>query len=437
MNAGGGPDGKGAGRAAGRSSAVPKFYEKSHRERLEVLRDFAGLDEGEVDVLARSSGGIGFPQADRMVENAVGTLSLPVGIATNFRVNGADYMVPMAIEEPSVVAAASLGAKTARILGGFEAEAGGSYVTGQIQVLGAAPGSAAEVAGHEREILDAANAQSATLSRLGRGAKSVSCRDMRAGPERMLIVELLVDAGDAMGANVTNSMCEAVAPLVEGVTGGTALLRILSNYSTRRMAKAKATFERDAVGGDGAVGGIISAYRFARHDVYRAVTHNKGIMNGVAAVAAATGQDCRAIEAAAHAYAARDGTYRSLTEWRRDADGNLVGELEMPLAVGIVGGVTAVHPVARVCTRILGVRSAAELARVAVSAGLAQNYSAMRALATEGIQKGHMKLHARNLAAAAGAAPEEIDGIAAAMVREGNISLDRARGLAAGLRPPA
>ena len=245
----------------------------------------------------------------------------------------------------------------------------------------------------------------------------------------MLIVELLVDVADAMGANVTNSMCEAVAPLIERVTGGEVLLKILSNYSTRRMVRASAVFEKKEAGGEAVIDKMILAYQFAKHDVYRAVTHNKGIMNGVIAVANATGQDCRAIEASAHAYASRTGRYSSLTEWTKNADGNLLGRLEMPLPVGIVGGITGVHPAARVCTKILGVASAGELGCVIAAAGLAQNYSAMRALSAEGIQKGHMRLHARNIASAAGAAPDQIDEIAGKMISEKSISLNRAREL--------
>ena len=410
-------------------SAIPKFFALSHQERLNILRNSAALSDDEVRVLGQSSGGIGFVQADRMIENAVGTFSLPVGIATNFRVNNRDYLVPLAIEEPSVVAAASKGAKTARILGGFTAQADESYIIGQIQVLGAQKDAIVKITASEEEILKLANSQSSTLRRLDKGAKGISCKVIHTDADDMLVVELLIDAGDAMGANVTNSMCETVAPLIERISGGTVLLKILSNYSTRRMVRVTATFEAEAVGGPDAVNGVINAYRFAKYDVNRAVTHNKGIMNGITAAATATGQDSRAIEAAAHAYAARDGTYRSLTEWSQNSDGDLVGRLEMPLAVGVVGGVTKVHPVARICIKILGVKTAGELACVMAATGLAQNYSAIRALATEGIQKGHMKLHARNLAAAAGAPPDRVDGIALAMIASGSISLDHAKRL--------
>jgi hydroxymethylglutaryl-CoA reductase len=264
---------------------------------------------------------------------------------------------------------------------------------------------------------------------MGKGAKEISCKEIETPSGNMLIVELLIDVGDAMGANITNTMCEAVSPLIEKISGGRTLLRILSNYSTRRIAKAKAVFDKEAVGGEKVVDNIILAFEFADNDVYRAVTHNKGILNGTIAVANAIGQDSRAIEAAANAYAAKSGRYRSLSKWSKDNDGNLVGTLEIPLSVGIVGGIVNVHPVAKVCTKILGVSTAQELACVMIATGLAQNYSAIRALATEGIQKGHMRLHARNLAAAAGATPDQIDKIVQKMIEEKKITLDSAKEL--------
>jgi hydroxymethylglutaryl-CoA reductase len=279
------------------------------------------------------------------------------------------------------------------------------------------------------EILELANSKSNTLSKMGKGAKEIFCKELDTKSGKMLILELLIDVGDAMGANVTNTMCEAISPLIEKITGGRTLLRILSNYSTRRLVKATAVFEKEEVGGEKVVDNIVSAFEFADNDVYRAVTHNKGIMNGVIAVANATGQDSRAIEAAANAYAAKSGKYRSLSKWSKDNDGNLVGTLEIPLSVGTVGGIANVHPVAQVCMKILGVLSAQELACVITATGLAQNYSALRALSTDGIQKGHMRLHARNLAAAAGATPEQIDEIVQKMIEEKKISLDRAKEL--------
>ena len=411
-------------------SSISKFFEKSRKDRLDIIANFANLTSTELDILQSDNGGISFNKADKMVENTIGTFSLPLGIATNFKINGKDYVIPMVIEEPSVIAAASKGAKIARIKGGFEVLADESFSVGQIQMLDVDISSAIlQIKNSSNEILQLANSKSNTLSKMGKGAKEVFCKEIDTPSGKMLIVELLIDVGDAMGANVTNTMCESVSPLIEKITGGRALLRILSNYSTKRLVKAKAVFEKEAVGGEKVVDNIISAFEFADNDVYRAVTHNKGVMNGIIAVANAVGQDSRAIEAAANAYAAKSGKYRSLSKWSKDDDGNLVGILEIPLSVGIVGGIANVHPVAKICTKILGVSSAQELACVMTAAGLAQNYSAIRALATEGIQKGHMRLHARNLAAAAGATPEQIDEIVQKMIKEKKISLDRAKEL--------
>ena len=411
-------------------SSISKFFEKTREERLNLIRGFANLTEDELKILQNTDGGISFEKADKMVENAIGTFSLPLGIATNFKINSKDYLIPMVIEEPSVIAAASKGAKIARIRGGFEASADESFSIGQIQVLNVNDNNAIkQIQDSSKEILKLANSKSHSLSKMNKGAKEVCCKILDTPPGTMLIVELLIDVGDAMGANVTNTMCEAVAPLIESITGGKTLLRILSNYSTRRIAKVKAIFDKEEVGGEKVVDNILLAYQFADNDVYRAVTHNKGIMNGIISVANATGQDSRAIEAGANAYAAKSGRYRSLSKWSKDKNGNLVGYLELPLSVGIVGGIANVHPIAKICTKLLGVSSAQELACIMVTTGLAQNFSAIRALATEGIQKGHMRLHARNLAAAAGANPEQIDQIVQKMIQEKKISLDRAKEL--------
>src|SRR3989344_3451534 len=388
-------------------SSISKFFEKNRKERLDIIKKFAGLSDDEVKQIENSDGGITFDKADKMVENAIGTFSLP-----------------------SVIAAASKAAKIAKIHGGFKAKADKSYSIGQIQVVDVDIKSATSaIKKSEKEILDLANSKSKTLSKIGKGAKQISCREIKTDSGKMLIVELLIDVGDAMGANITNTMCEAVAPLIEKITKGRVILRILSNYSTKRMAKASAVFDRLAVGGEDIVDNIILAYQFALNDEYRAVTHNKGVMNGIIAVANATGQDTRAIEAAAHAYAARSGKYTSLTEWKKDKNGNLIGKIELPISVGIIGGIINVHPLVRICTKILGVKSAQELASVMATTGLAQNFSALRALASEGIQSGHMKLHARNIAPAAGAKPEQIDKIVKKMVGESNISLNRAKEL--------
>jgi hydroxymethylglutaryl-CoA reductase len=377
-------------------SSISKFFEKTLKERLGLIADFSGLSKDELKIIEDATGGISFDKADGMIENAIGTFSLPLGIATNFQINDKDYLIPMVIEEPSVIAASSKAAKIARVQGGFRAEADESYSIGQIQVVNIDVQSAIpKVIGASNEILDLANSKSETLSKLGKGAKEISCKDLPTNSGHMLIVELTIDVGDAMGANVTNTMCEAVAPMIEKLTGGKTLLRILSNYSTKRMVNASAVFDRDAVGGEKVVDDIILAFQFAENDPYRAVTHNKGVMNGVIAVANSTGQDSRAIEAAAHAYASAGGTYSSLTKWSKDKNGNLIGNFELPLSVGIVGGVIRHHPIAKICTKILGVSTAQELSCVLAVAGLAQNFAAMRALVTEGIQKGHMKLHAR------------------------------------------
>ena len=379
-----------------RDSSISKFFEKTLKERLDIVADFSQLSQDELKIIEDATGGISFEKADNMIENAIGTFSLPLGIATNFRINGKDYLIPMVIEEPSVIAASSKAAKTARIHDGFKAEADESYSIGQIQVVDTDVQAAIpKIIGASHDILNLANEQSNTLSKLGKGAKEISCKDIETDSGHMLIVELLIDVGDAMGANVTNTMCEAVAPMIEKLSGGKTLLRILSNYSTKRMVRVSAVFDKDEIGGEGVVDDMILAFQFADNDTYRAVTHNKGVMNGVVAVANATGQDSRAIEAAAHAYASKTGSYRSLTKWEKDGNGNLVGNFELPLSVGIVGGVIQHHPIAKICTKILGVTTTQELSCIIAAVGLAQNFSAMRALATEGIQKGHMKLHAR------------------------------------------
>jgi len=379
-----------------RDSSISKFFEKTLKERLDIVADFSQLSQDELKIIEDATGGISFEKADNMIENAIGTFSLPLGIATNFRINGKDYLIPMVIEEPSVIAASSKAAKTARIHDGFKAEADESYSIGQIQVVDTDVQAAIpKIIDASHDILNLANEQSNTLSKLGKGAKEISCKDIETDSGHMLIVELLIDVGDAMGANATNTMCEAVAPMIEKLSGGKTLLRILSNYSTKRMVRVSAVFDKDEIGGEGVVDDMILAFQFADNDTYRAVTHNKGVMNGVIAVANATGQDSRAIEAAAHAYASKTGSYRSLTKWEKDGNGNLVGNFELPLSVGIVGGVIQHHPIAKICTKILGVTTTQELSCIIAAVGLAQNFSAMRALATEGIQKGHMKLHAR------------------------------------------
>jgi hydroxymethylglutaryl-CoA reductase len=415
---------------AERGSRISGFYKLKPEERLKKVKEIAGLSDGEAELIAMN-GSLRLDLADRMIENVIGTFPVPLGIAVNFLINGKDYLIPMAIEEPSVVAAASNAAKMARPKGGFRTSSTGSVMIGQIQVVGLPDPNSARLSllSQKDAVLKKANEQDPVLVSLGGGAKDLRAKVIDTPRGQMLIAELLVDCKDAMGANAVNTMAEAVAPFVEEITGGRVLLRIISNLATERIMRAKATFSKDALGGAEVVDAILDAYAFACSDIYRASTHNKGIMNGVTAVVLATGNDTRAIEAGAHAYAARSGKYRPLTSWEKDRDGDLVGTLEMPLAVGLVGGATTTHPIARIAVKILGVKSATELGEVICAVGLAQNLAALRALATEGIQRGHMSLHARNVAIAAGAEGELVDKVASMMVEERKIRLDRAKEL--------
>ncbi len=412
----------------GKSSQISGFYKLAPAERLEVVKNFAGLSGEEVDAI-RSMGGLHLGLANRMIENVVGAIALPLGVAVNFLIDGKEYLVPMAIEEPSVVAAASNAAKMARVMGGFSTSNTGPVMIGQVQVVDVRDPYRAkmDILAAKEEILAKANEKDPLLVSLGGGARDLGVRvlDSLRGP--IVVAELYIDCRDAMGANAVNTMAEAVAPVVERVSRGKVCLRIVSNLADRRLVRAKAIFAREAVGGDEAVEGILDAYAFAAVDPYRCTTHNKGIMNGVIAVALATGNDTRALEAGAHAYAAKTGSYRPLTVWEKDERGDLVGTIELPLAVGLVGGATRVHPVARACVKILGVSSSLELASVMASVGLAQNLAALRALAVEGIQRGHMKLHARNVAVMAGAPLELVDEVARRMVEDGMIRMDRAK----------
>ncbi len=381
--------------------------------------------------------GLSSGAADHMVENAVGVFGLPLGIATNFLVNGRDVLVPMAIEEPSVIAGASFAARLIREGGGFMATSDEPVMIAQVQILDLVNPHAARLAllANKQRLLDFANTTDPVITGLGGGARDIEARIVEQSPVGpMLVMHLLYDCRDAMGANTVNTAAEALRPMIEEITGGRVGLRILSNLADRRLARAMAKVPPTALAFDEYDGEvvrdrIVEAWAFAAADPYRAATHNKGIMNGVDAVVIATGNDWRAIEAGAHAYAARSGRYTSLTHWGRDAEGDLVGTLEMPMAVGIVGGATKVHPAARAALKIMGIRTARELAEVIVSVGLAQNLAAIRALATEGIQRGHMSLHARQLASAAGATGNLIERVAAQMVAEKTIRLDRAQAL--------
>ncbi|MGQ0535341.1 MAG: hydroxymethylglutaryl-CoA reductase, degradative [Methanobacteriota archaeon] len=412
------------------SSRIHGFYKLARAERLAHVRAFAGLTDEEA---AAFEGALSFETADRMVESAVGVFGLPLGVATNFVVNGRDVLVPMAIEEPSVVAAASNAAKIARPHGGFTAAAGRAAMIGQIQLvdLPDAVAAAAAIRADRARLLSAVNDPDSTLVKLGGGAFDVETRTLHTRHGEMLVVHLLVDVKDAMGANAVNTICERAAPLVAELSGGRALLRILSNLADRRVATARAVFDRDELGGRRVVDDIVRAWAFADADIYRAATHNKGILNGVGAVAVATGNDWRAVEAGAHAFAASTGRYRSLSRFYQTPEGHLLGEISLPLALGTVGGATGVHPLAKVNLKLLRATRASELAEVAVSVGLAQNVAALRALAAEGIQKGHMRLHARNLAIMAGASGTSVEAVAARLSEEGNVTLRRARELVA------
>lgn len=413
-----------------RSSRISGLYKLSVERRLQVVKDFAGLSDDEAEAVHESAG-LDLETADRMIENVIGTMKIPLGIAANFLINGRDYLIPMAIEEPSVVAAASNAAKMMRAAGGILAQATQSLMIGQIQVVDVPDLQAArlKILNARRELLKAANEQDPVLVKVGGGARDLEVRVLDTATGPMVVTHLLVDVCDALGSNTVDTMAEAVAPLIEGLTGGRVYLRIVSNLADRRLVQARATVSREALGGEDVVDGIVCAQSFAAADPYRAATHNKGIMNGVVAVALATGNDTRALEAGAHAYAARSGAYKPLTDWRKNGVGNLVGTLEMPMAVGIVGGATKVNPLARAALKILQVQSARQLAEIMGAVGLAQNLAALRALATEGIQRGHMALHARNVAITAGAKEEEINKIVEQMVAEKKIRIDRAREL--------
>ncbi len=410
------------------SSEIPGFYKLSVRERLELVRKLTGISDDEAKTVA-NTGGLPVDVADRMIENVVGGITFPMGIAVNFKINGKDYLVPMALEEPSVVAAASNAAKMARLKGGFKVTNTGPVMIGQVQLVKVPDpdGAKAELLKRKGTILAKANEQDPLLVSLGGGAKDLNVKVISTLKGRMVIAELIVNTGDAMGANAVNTMAEAVAPMMEEYTGGRVFLRIISNLADRRLVRASAVFEKEAIGGEEVVDGVVYAYAFAEADPYRCATHNKGVMNGVVAVGIACGQDIRALEAGAHSYAARSGKYKPLTTWEKNAQGDLVGTLEMPMAVGLVGGASKVHPAARVAIKVLGVKTAIELAEIIGAVGLAQNFAALRALASEGIQRGHMRLHSRNVAISAGASGKLVDLVAQRMVAERKIRMDRAK----------
>ena len=411
-----------------KTSRIEGFYKLDMAERLRVVKEFGGLTDEEAMALA-GFGGMDPSIPDKMVENAIGSFQLPLGIATNFLINGKDYLVPMAIEEPSVVAAASNAAKMARDAGGFHTSSTAPIMIGQVQLTSIRDPSRVThlLLEHKSEIIDLANKQDPMLVKLGGGAKDLEVRVIHTLKGHNVVVHLHVDVRDAMGANAVNTMAEAVAPIIESISGGKVGLRILSNLASHRLARARALWPKDAIGGESVVDGVIEAYLFAEADPYRCATHNKGVMNGIDSVVIATGNDWRAIEAGAHSFAARSGMYKPLTTFEKTPEGDLAGTIELPMAVGLVGGATKVHPTAKACVRLLGVKTAQELGEVAAAVGLAQNFAALRALATVGIQKGHMALHARNIVASVDCPPELVDEVTRIIIAEKKIRMDRAQ----------
>ncbi|MCY3976106.1 MAG: hydroxymethylglutaryl-CoA reductase, degradative [Thaumarchaeota archaeon] len=406
-----------------------KFFKKNKMERLHLVKNFSKLTKDELLLLEKLTN-LEFQQADQMIENAIGTFSLPLGIATNFRINDKDYIIPMVIEEPSIIAASSKAAKIANIKGGFKAKSSTQYSMGQIYINNCNLDIVTkQIMKNKNKILQFANSKTHTLSKIKKGAKNISCREINVDGNQILVVEILVDVGNAMGANITNSMCEKISPLIEKITGGNSIMKILTNYYTSRMVTSSAIFDKKQIGGEEVVNKILLAYKIAMNDKYRAVTHNKGIMNGIISISNATCQDTRAIEAAAHAFAAQTGKYLPLTTWKKNQNNDLVGSIKLPLSVGTIGGIINVHPMAKLCLKILRVKSAKTLSCIIASVGLAQNFAALYALVTDGIQKGHMKLHAKNLAVAAGVKFENIDVVVNKMIQEDDISINNAKKL--------
>lgn len=413
-----------------KTSEFKGFYKLSPQQRLAEVAKFSSLSEEEVSLLAKT-GALSIEAADHMIENVFSVMPLPMGIAVNFTINGKDYLIPMAVEEPSVVAAASNAARMARVKGGFFTSNTGPIMRAQIQIVNVADPYAARFKLFEarEKLMEIANSQDPMLISLGGGIKDLEVQILPSPLGTMVVMHLIADTRDAMGANTVNTMAEALAPYIEQITGGKVYLRILSNLADKRLVRVRTVIDKETLGGEDVVDGIVWAYTFAAVDPYRAATHNKGIMNGIIPAVTATGNDTRAIEAGAHAYAARNGRYTSLTVWEKNKDGDLVGTIEVPMAVGLVGGATKVHPVARLAVKILGVKSAVELGEVIAAVGLAQNLTALKALATEGIQRGHMSLHARNVAVAAGADPDIIDQVVAEMVKVRKVRQDYAEEL--------
>lgn len=418
-----------------KSSRLSGFYKLDREARLAQVQSFSGLDAVAVQSL-RDSSALPFELLDRLVENAIGGFTVPVGLATNMRIDGRDMLIPMATEESSVIAAVGNAARQCRDTGGFFTSISGTEMIAQVQLVKVSDPFSARIKILEKknEIAEICNACDPMLVKLGGGFRDVEVRiiEGRTGP--MVIVHLIVDTRDAMGANAVNTMAEKIAPTLAAWTGAKSLLRILSNLADRRVARARAVWKSSSIGGPDVVQGMIWAADFADHDPYRAATHNKGIMNGVSAVALATGNDTRAIEAGAHVYATKSGRYTSLTHYELTVEGDLAGSIELPLALGLVGGATKVHPTAQACLKILGVKTAAELSRIVAAVGLAQNFSALKALSTVGVQQGHMALHAQNVAIAAGAIGDEIDVIAKRMAVQKMVRQDVAEQILSEIR---
>lgn len=419
-----------------KSSRIQGLNKMSLDERIRAIQEIAGLSSEDIALLGKSST-LGMDTAQHMIENVIGTFELPLGIVPNMTVNGRDILIPLAVEESSVVAAMANAGKMARSGGGFFASTSGPIMIAQIQAVNVCDPFAAKarILEREEEIIGICNEQDPILVKLGGGCKGVEVRVLDSAIGPMVVTHILVDTRDAMGANAVNTMAEALAPHIERWTSGRVLLRILSNLADRRLARARCLIKKDAITpGPEVIDGIISAAAFADADPYRAATHNKGIMNGISALVIATGNDFRAIEAGAHAYAVRDGRYSSLSRWEKNAEGDLVGSIELPLALGLVGGATAIHPMAKLVIKILGVTTATELAEIAAASGLCQNLAALRVLASEGVQQGHMSLHAKNMAIMAGAIGAEIELLAAKLISGGRVRADVAQSLLKDLR---
>src|SRR5690625_3572296 len=420
------------------TSRIPGFYKMDVNQRRELLEEQLNLTLEKKDTLY-SNEALDLEKADKMIENVIGTFQLPLGLGLNFLINNKEYKIPMAVEEPSIIASASYIAKLVRDAGGFKTEATERVMIGQIQVVGCEDFHLAKetILEHKEELIELANEAYPSLQKRGGGAEDLDVRLLNESESiysQMLVIHLYINTVDAMGANMINTMVESIAPNVEVLTKGKVYLRILSNLADRCLAKSRCVIPPHLLASDGFTGeevrdGVIHAYEFAASDPYRATTHNKGIMNGIDPVVIATGNDWRAVEAGAHAYAAKDGHYTSMTKWYADEEGNLVGELELPMAIGTVGGATRVHPMSQLALKILDIDTADELSKLLVSVGLAQNLGALKALATDGIQKGHMTLHSRSVAIAAGATGEMVEIIAKKLVEAKEIRVGKAKEL--------